>query len=60
MIGFEYQVKFSELKEIIEDLSKNKEIYFNSLTKELKQIEVNYTTFDHLNNSVILENHSKI
>lgn len=38
MIGFEYQVKLSELKEIIEDLSKNKEIYFNSLIEELKQI----------------------
>jgi hypothetical protein len=37
MIGFEYQVKLSELKEIIEDLSKNKEIYFNSLIDLLKQ-----------------------
>ena len=59
MIGFEYQAKLSELKGIIEDLSKNKKIYFNNLIKELKKIEVNYTTFDYFNKPVILENHFK-
>jgi len=59
MIGFEYQAKLSELKGIIEDLSKNKKIYFNNLIKELKKIEVNYTTFDYFNKPVILESHFK-
>ena len=59
MLGFEYQAKLTELKGIIEDLSKIKKIYFNNLIKELKKIEVNYTTFDYFNKPVILENHFK-
>ena len=57
MIGFEYQAKMSEIQDIIKKLSKNKEIYFNNLIKELKKIEVNYTTFDFFNKPVPLEKH---
>ena len=57
MIGFEYQAKISELKYIINDLCKIRNYYFNNLIRELKKIEVNYTTFDYFNKPVILENH---
>ena len=59
MIGFEYQAKMSEFQEIIKKLSKNKDFYFNNLIKELKKIEVNYTTFEFFNKPVPLENHFK-
>ena len=59
MIGYEYQAKMSEFQNIIKKLSKNKEIYFNNLIKELKKIEVNYTTFEFFNKPVPLENHFK-
>ena len=57
MIGFEYQAKLSELKYIINDLCKIRYYYFNNLIRELKKIEVNYTTFDYFNKPVILEKH---
>ena len=57
MIGFEYKAKMQEFQSIIKQLSKNKNFYFNNLIKELKKIEVNYTTFEFVNKPVALDNY---
>ena len=55
MVPYQFPVDMSLFNNTIKKLSENENKYFRDLIKELKKIEINYTTFEYFNKPIILK-----